>query len=252
MRIVIGAKAPSRRSTPFCTASRERTGDDVRGRQRGRRRRCGGAAGRRPARLGGRGARAVPERGAGRGPLGGRAAAGPGRGLARDGAPAPRRRPRGLGLMTTTTVDEPPRPRPAPVSHPQEVEGPGPAVPGRFRLDAPNRADGLELLRALPADTFPLIVLDPQYRGVLDKLAYGNEGERQRGRAALPQMGESQIAAFVVAAASRLRPSGHLLLWVDKFHLVEGTAAWTAGTRLEVVDHVTWAKGRVGTVDGAA
>jgi site-specific DNA-methyltransferase (adenine-specific) len=59
------------------------------------------------------------------------------------------------------------------------------------------------------------------------------------------------VAAFVAAAASRLRPSGHLLLWVDKFHLVEGTAAWTAGTGLEVVDHFVWAKGRVGTPDNA-
>ena len=124
--------------------------------------------------------------------------------------------------------------------------------PGAFAFDAPNRADGLELPRALPADAFPLVVLDPQYRGVLDKLDYGNEGERQRARAQLPQMDEAQIAAFVAASATRLRPSGHLLLWVDSFHLVTGVAAWTAGTGLEVVIHVTWAKGRVGTVDGAA
>ncbi len=120
--------------------------------------------------------------------------------------------------MTTTTAEGLPRPRPAPVSHPHEVERPEPTAPGRFRRDAPNRADGLELLRALPADTFPLVFLDPQYRGVLDKLAYGNEGARQRKRAELPQMDERQIAAFVAAAATCLRPSGHLLLWVDKFH----------------------------------
>jgi site-specific DNA-methyltransferase (adenine-specific) len=154
--------------------------------------------------------------------------------------------------MTTATAEGPPPPRPAPVhDHPHALVRPELAVPGRFRLDAPNMADGLELLRSLPVDTFPLVFLDPQYRGVLDKLAYGNEGERQRGRAALPQMDEPQIAAFLAAAASRLRPSGHLLLWVDKFHLVEGTAAWTAGTGLEVVDHFVWAKGRVGTPDNA-
>src|SRR4051795_3262507 len=123
------------------------------------------------------------------------------------------------------------------------AERPDAATPERFRLDAPNMADGLELLRSLPIDTFPPVFLDPQSRGVLDKLAYGNEGERQRGRARLPQMDERQIAAFVAAAASRLRPSGHLLLWVDKFHLVEGVAAWTTGTGLEIVDLVTWAKG---------
>src|SRR3954452_10048855 len=47
-------------------------------------------------------------------------------------------------------------------------------------------------------------------RGVLDRLAYGNEGARQRKRAALPQMDEHQIAAFVAAIAGRLLPSGHL------------------------------------------
>src|SRR3954465_12762466 len=214
---------------------------------------CSGGRGwTRPRGGGGRRGGAVPGRGAGRGPAGGRAAAEPGRGLARDGAPAPRRRPRRLGLMTTATAEGPPPPRPAPVhDHPHALVRPEPAVPGRFRLDAPNIADGLELLRSLTIDTFPLVFLDPQYRGVLDKLAYGNEGERQRGRAELPQMDESQIAAFVAAAASRLRPSGHLLLWVDKFHLVEGTAAWTAGTGLEIVDHFVWAKGRVGTPDNA-
>ena len=35
----------------------------------------------------------------------------------------------------------------------------------------------------------PVAFLDPQYRGVLDHLAYGNEGVRRgAARAALPQM----------------------------------------------------------------
>ena len=154
--------------------------------------------------------------------------------------------------MTTVTAEGAARPQPAPAhGRPRALAQPEVAVPERFRLDAPNRADGLELLRSLPADSFPLVFLDPQYRGVLDKLAYGNEGERQRKRAELPQMDEPQIAAFVAAAAACLMPSGHLLLWVDKFHLVEGIAGWTADTGLEVVDHLVWAKGRVGTVDDA-
>src|SRR3954467_14277584 len=65
-------------------------------------------------------------------------------------------------------------------------------------------------------------------------------------------MDERQIETFVAAAAARLMPSGHLLLWVDKFHLVEGVAGWTAGTGLETVDHLVRARGRVGTADDAA
>lgn len=116
----------------------------------------------------------------------------------------------------------------------------------RWARDAPNVGDGLELLADLAEAEVPLVVFDPQYRGVLDRLAYGNEGERQRGRAALPQMAESTIRAFVVEIARVLRPAGHLLLWVDKFHLCEGVAPWTADTPLRIVDLIVWDKGRIG------
>ena len=39
---------------------------------------------------------------------------------------------------------------------------------------------------------------------------------------------------------------GHLFLWVDKFHLMTGFRAWLAGTELDVVDMVTWDKGKIG------
>ena len=54
--------------------------------------------------------------------------------------------------------------------------------------------DGLDFLARLPDEAIPLAFLDPQYRGVLDKLAYGNEGvNRGRARAALQQMDETTI-----------------------------------------------------------
>jgi site-specific DNA-methyltransferase (adenine-specific) len=62
-------------------------------------------------------------------------------------------------------------------------------------------------------------IFDPQYRGVLDKQKYGNEGSRQKGRAALSQMNESDIRTFILEIDRALMPSGHLLLWIDKFHL---------------------------------
>ena len=107
--------------------------------------------------------------------------------------------------------------------------------------------DGREFLSLLPAGAAPVAFLDPQYRGVLDKLAYGNEGvARGRRRSALRQMPEATIAEFVRGIDRALAPSGHLFLWIDKFHLCEGFRAWLEGTALGLVDLVTWDKGRMG------
>jgi hypothetical protein len=92
----------------------------------------------------------------------------------------------------------------------------------------------------------PLVFFDPQYRGVMDMLSYGNEGARQKGRAALTQMPEGVIKEFIREIARVLRPSGHLMLWIDKFHLVEGIKTWIEGLPLHTVDLVTWDKGRIG------
>jgi site-specific DNA-methyltransferase (adenine-specific) len=40
-----------------------------------------------------------------------------------------------------------------------------------------------------------LVFFDPQHRAVLDKLQFGNEGARQRGRSNLPAMTEAYIDA---------------------------------------------------------
>jgi hypothetical protein len=50
----------------------------------------------------------------------------------------------------------------------------------------------------------PLVFFDPQYRGVLDMLKYGNEGARQKGRFNLPAI---------------------LLRWTDTYHLREAGKA---------------------------
>ena len=114
-------------------------------------------------------------------------------------------------------------------------------------LNRRNRCDGLELLESIPPGAVPLCVFDPQYRGVLDRMKYGNEGERRgHRRSALPQMMGAVIAEFITRIAAALTPSGHLLLWVDKYHLCSGVGDWLEGTDLEVVDLVTWNKGRMG------
>lgn len=113
-------------------------------------------------------------------------------------------------------------------------------------LDQSNQMDGLALLCRLPAACTPLVFFDPQYRGVLDRQRYGNEGERQKSRAALDQMTDEVIQRFIAEIARVLTPSGHLMLWVDKFHLVEGVTPWLAGLDFKVVDMITWDKDRIG------
>ena len=59
-------------------------------------------------------------------------------------------------------------------------------------------------------------------------------------------MPEATIQAFIKEIDRVLAPSGHLLLWVDKFHLCSGIQDWLQDTSLNQVDLITWDKGRIG------
>ena len=127
------------------------------------------------------------------------------------------------------------------------VHAPPLALPDTLKPNTRLKMDGLEFLAALPADAIPVAFLDPQYRGVLEKLSYGNEGkDRGKRRCALKQMTETAIGRFVRGIDRALIPSGHLFLWVDKFHLCQGVRPWFDGTSLDIVDLVTWDKGTFG------
>ncbi len=127
------------------------------------------------------------------------------------------------------------------------VRAPPLARPAALEPNARLKMDGLEFLSLLPPEAIPVAFLDPQYRGVLEKLAYGNEGkERGKRRRAMAQMTEAVIAEFVRGIDRTLIPSGHLFLWVDKFHLCQGVRQWFDGTALDIVDLVTWDKGTFG------
>ncbi len=127
------------------------------------------------------------------------------------------------------------------------IEAPDIDLPPTHRLNERLTMDALELLGGIPEASIPAAFLDPQYRGVLDKLAYGNEGKgRSKARCDLPQMTEEVIGAIVSELSRVLIRSGHLFLWMDKFHLCEGFTRWLNGTSLEVVDLVTWHKERMG------
>lgn len=119
----------------------------------------------------------------------------------------------------------------------------------KHALDRRNKADGLKLLKGTPDRYSKLIFFDPQYREVLDKLKYGNEGARQKGRKALPQMTTATIIAFGREIARVLKPSGYVAMWVDKFIMCNGITPryfLDSKTPLQMVDQITWNKGRVG------
>ena len=110
-----------------------------------------------------------------------------------------------------------------------------------------NKIDGLTLLHNIKTQTVKVIFFDPQYRGVLDKLKYGNEGKnRGKDRHELEQMNEETIIKFITEIDRVLLPSGHLFLWIDKFHLCQGVLPWISNTSLNLVDMIVWNKCKIG------
>jgi site-specific DNA-methyltransferase (adenine-specific) len=109
-----------------------------------------------------------------------------------------------------------------------------------------NKMNGIDLLKSIFTDTITACFFDPQYRGIMDKMSYGNEGSRQIERALLSQMTDTTIIDFIKQIDRVLIPSGHLFLWIDKFHLCQGTSHWTNDTSLQIVDLITWDKGKIG------
>jgi site-specific DNA-methyltransferase (adenine-specific) len=108
-----------------------------------------------------------------------------------------------------------------------------------------QRGDGLSLLRSLPGGCTPLVFFDPQHRAVLDRLKYGNEGARQKGRFALPAMSNEYIDACYREVGRVLTPSGYLLRWIDTFSLCEGHHLRVADV-CKCVDLIAWDCLRIG------
>lgn len=116
-----------------------------------------------------------------------------------------------------------------------------------YKMNKKNLADGIDLLGDINDCSIATAFFDPQYRGVLDKLKYGNEGkQRGKARSNLTQMDEDTIKKFIVEINRVLQASGHLFLWVDKFHLCQGVLDWFENTDLNLVDMIVWDKGRIG------
>jgi site-specific DNA-methyltransferase (adenine-specific) len=155
----------------------------------------------------------------------------------------------GTGMQESALAGEAPKNAKSKKSvfgHDRRLRQPELDLPESFRPNAPNQADGIAFLDSLQASAFPLCVFDPQYRGVLDRQKYGNEGSRQKERARLRQMDDALIGRFIEKIDRVLIPSGHLLLWLDKYHLCTGVGAWLERTALETVDLIVWHKMRIG------
>lgn len=115
------------------------------------------------------------------------------------------------------------------------------------KINHKNKIDGLKLMDNIYENKIKIAFFDPQYRGVLDKLKYGNEGKKRgKARHDLQQMDEITIINFIKQIDRILVPSGHLFLWVDKFHLCTGVSKWFVDTDLRLVDMITWDKGKIG------
>jgi len=124
-----------------------------------------------------------------------------------------------------------------------------PAPFAALRLNVAQQSDALVLLRLLPDGYAPLVFFDPQHRAIMDKKKYGNEGERQRGRAKLPAMSEDYIDACCIESARILKPSGYLMRWMGKFCLCEGHHLRISQQLLERVDLIAWDNLRPGQGD---
>ena len=115
----------------------------------------------------------------------------------------------------------------------------------KLKLNCKNKKDGLKLLKQIPDNSISLVFFDPQYRSVLTKMKYGNEGSRQKARNELQTMSNELINEFILEIERVLIPSGHLALWVDKYILCNGRE-FLNGVDLQLVDMMTWNKDRMG------
>ena len=109
-----------------------------------------------------------------------------------------------------------------------------------FNRNVAQCGDALDLLKSLPDACAALAFFDPQHRGVLDKLAFGNEGARQVERSRLPAMSEDYIDSCCREIARVLAPSGYLMRWVDTYGPCEAHHRRVADDCLKCVDLIAW------------
>jgi site-specific DNA-methyltransferase (adenine-specific) len=116
-----------------------------------------------------------------------------------------------------------------------------------FTLNTAQQGDALALLRSLSDGCASLGFFDPQFRELLNRQKYGNEGvSRQNARARLPAMTEDYIDAVTLEFARVLKPGGYLMRWTDKYCLCEGRHLRIASDILKIVDLIATDNERIG------
>jgi site-specific DNA-methyltransferase (adenine-specific) len=115
----------------------------------------------------------------------------------------------------------------------------------KYQLNTKQRGDALELLQSLADGCTPLVICDPQHRAVLDHLKLGNEGARQRGRAALPVMTGAYIEQCLREIVRVLKASAYAMVWTDTYNLCEAFHLRVSDA-LKPVDLIAWDNGRFG------
>lgn len=108
------------------------------------------------------------------------------------------------------------------------------------------QGDGVFFLNnILEQECTTCLFFDPQYNGIVEHLdleeSYGRFEERFKKQS----MSDEVIRDFTAGVERVLKPSGYMFLWVDKFHLMTNFREWLL-PNLEVVDMITWDKGRIG------
>jgi site-specific DNA-methyltransferase (adenine-specific) len=107
--------------------------------------------------------------------------------------------------------------------------------------------DALTLLQSLPDASAALGFFDPQFRELLHRQKYGNEGvSRQTARARLPAMTPEYITAVTVEFGRVLKPSAYLLRWTDKYILCEGRHLGISTELFKIVDLIATDNERIG------
>jgi site-specific DNA-methyltransferase (adenine-specific) len=114
-----------------------------------------------------------------------------------------------------------------------------------YKENTAQYGDTLDLLRSLADGCSALVLFDPQHRSVLDYLKFGNEADRQRGRAGLPAMANDYITDVCFESVRVLKPGGYLMRWVDTFCLCEGHHLGIASA-IRPVDLIAWDNLRLG------
>ena len=121
-------------------------------------------------------------------------------------------------------------------------------LPRMLKSNKKLRMDGLKFLSKISDNSIPVSFFDPQYRGIYEQMKYGNEATSlNHKRVEIPQMDDIIISEFIHELARVLIPSGHLFLWLDKFHLCTNFRDWLhSSTCLHTVDMITWNKKKIG------